>query len=138
MSISGKVDPVVRRITAADVVEALGKGLRDFQAAPVYGLTCGALYAFGGILIVLCVTGAPQVMVPAQPTAGPQVTLQLAAFPQFTSRQGPGPHRTAYGAGMVGSRPLVLLRPRADLANPLARRPIRRVSFTTAWPPPRA
>ena len=55
-SISGKVDPVVRRITAADVAEALGQGLRDFQALPLYGLAFGALYAFGGIAIVLCLT----------------------------------------------------------------------------------
>ena len=55
-SISGKSDPVVLRITAADVVEALGKGLRDFQALPLYGLSLGALYAAGGIVIVLSIT----------------------------------------------------------------------------------
>jgi uncharacterized membrane protein len=56
MSISGKVDPVVRRITAADIAEALGQGLRDFQAAPFYGLSFGAFYAAGGIAILLCLT----------------------------------------------------------------------------------
>jgi uncharacterized membrane protein len=56
MSISGKVDPVVRRITAADIAEALGQGLRDFQAAPLYGLAFGAFYAAGGIVILLCLT----------------------------------------------------------------------------------
>ena len=56
MSISGKVDPVVRRISAADIVEALGEGLRDFQAVPLYGLAFGALYAAGGIAILLCLT----------------------------------------------------------------------------------
>jgi uncharacterized membrane protein len=55
-SISGKSDPVVLRITAGDVVEALGKGLRDFQALPLYGLSLGALYAAGGIVILLCIT----------------------------------------------------------------------------------
>jgi uncharacterized membrane protein len=55
-SISGKTDPVVRRITAGDVAEAFGQGLRDFQAAPLYGLAFGALYAAGGLLVVLCVT----------------------------------------------------------------------------------
>jgi len=55
-SISGRTDPVVRRITANDVIEALGEGLRDFQAMPLYGLTVGAVYAGGGILIVLCIT----------------------------------------------------------------------------------
>lgn len=55
-SISGKVDPVVRRITAADIAEALSLGLRDFQALPLYGLAFGALYAIGGIVILLCLT----------------------------------------------------------------------------------
>jgi len=56
MSISGKIDPVVRRITGADIAEALGQGLRDFQAAPLYGLAFGAFYAAGGIIILLCLT----------------------------------------------------------------------------------
>ena len=55
-SVSGKVDPVVRRIRTADIAEALGQGLRDFQAMPLYGLLFGALYAGGGIAIMLCLT----------------------------------------------------------------------------------
>lgn len=55
-SISGKRDPVVRAVTRDDVVEALGKGLRDFQAAPRFGLLLGALVAFGGIVIVMSLT----------------------------------------------------------------------------------
>jgi uncharacterized membrane protein len=55
-SVSGKVDPVVRRITPADIAEALALGLRDFQAMPLYGLLFGALYAGGGIAILLCLT----------------------------------------------------------------------------------
>lgn len=51
-----RTEPVVRTIAAADVIDALGKGLRDFQAQPRYGLVLGALYAVGGILIVLCAT----------------------------------------------------------------------------------
>jgi uncharacterized membrane protein len=53
---SGKADPVVRRIAAADIAEALSQGLRDFQAVPLYGLAFGAFYAAGGIAIVLCLT----------------------------------------------------------------------------------
>ena len=56
MSISGKVDPVVRPIAATDIAEALIEGLRDFQALPIYGLAFGALYAAGGIAIILCLT----------------------------------------------------------------------------------
>jgi uncharacterized membrane protein len=56
MSISGKVDPVVRPVAATDIAEALVDGLRDFQALPLYGLAFGALYAAGGIAITLCLT----------------------------------------------------------------------------------
>lgn len=56
MSISGKVDPVVRTVAATDIAEALAQGLRDFQALPFYGLCFGALYAAGGMTIVLCLT----------------------------------------------------------------------------------
>ena len=56
MSISGKVDPVVRRVGIADIAEALAAGLRDFQAYPLYGLVLGGLYAAGGTAIVLCLT----------------------------------------------------------------------------------
>src|SRR6478752_167009 len=56
MSISGKVDPVVRPVVASDIAEALVEGLRDFQALPLYGLCFGTLYAAGGITIMLCLT----------------------------------------------------------------------------------
>jgi uncharacterized membrane protein len=56
MSISGKVDPVVRHVTVADIAEALIQGMRDFQAYPIYGLVLGGLYAAGGTVIVLCLT----------------------------------------------------------------------------------
>jgi len=49
----GKSDPVVRAIGAQDVVAALSAGLRDFQAAPAYGLFFGGLYAAGGVAITL-------------------------------------------------------------------------------------
>ena len=55
-SISGKTDPVVRRISATDVTDALGKGLRDFQAMPIYGMILGAAFAAGGSMVVLTTT----------------------------------------------------------------------------------
>ena len=55
-SVSGRSDPVVRRITTADIAEALTQGLRDFQAQPLFGLVFGLIYVLGGISIVLCVT----------------------------------------------------------------------------------
>ncbi|MCC6776145.1 MAG: DUF2189 domain-containing protein [Hyphomicrobiales bacterium] len=81
-SVSGRSDPVVRQISAADVAEALGAGLRDFQAAPRYGLAFGVLYALGGLLIVLSVTAAGMVYL-AYPLAagfaliGPFVAIGL-------------------------------------------------------------
>jgi len=55
-SLSGKLDPVVRPITAADVVEALGQGARDFQAQPLYGLGFAAIYVAGGLAVLACIT----------------------------------------------------------------------------------
>jgi uncharacterized membrane protein len=81
-SVSGKIDPVVRRIMVADIADALAHGLRDFQALPLYGLVFGALYAAGGIVIVLCLTQLGMVYL-AYPLAagfaliGPFVALGL-------------------------------------------------------------
>lgn len=55
-AISGKHDPQVVRIEFKDIVDALAQGMRDFQAAPAFGIMLGALYAGGGILILLCLT----------------------------------------------------------------------------------
>jgi uncharacterized membrane protein len=51
-------DPVVREITAADVNAAWAQGLRDFQAAPAYGLVFGGVYAAGGIAVTLLLSAA--------------------------------------------------------------------------------
>lgn len=55
-SISDRSDPVVLHITVADVVQAFGKGLRDFQALPFYDISLGAVYAIGGLVIVYSIT----------------------------------------------------------------------------------
>ena len=55
-AISNRSDPVVLQITVADVVEAFGKGLRDFQALLFYDISLGAVYALGGIVIVYSIT----------------------------------------------------------------------------------
>lgn len=81
-SISGKADPVVRTVTVADIGDALAQGLRDFQRAPKFGLFFGAVYAAGGILILLCLS-ALQMTYLAYPLAagffiiGPFVALGL-------------------------------------------------------------
>lgn len=47
-------DPTrVNRISFNEIVDALGAGMRDFRAAPFYGLFFGAIFALGGILVVL-------------------------------------------------------------------------------------
>ena len=48
--------PIVRRIAMADVTEAFVEGLRDFQAAPLYGLFFGAIYAAGGLMMLAVAT----------------------------------------------------------------------------------
>lgn len=45
--------PQVNRITANDVIDALAAGLMDFRKAPVYGLAIGALFAAGGLFVIL-------------------------------------------------------------------------------------
>ena len=55
-SVSGKKDPVVLRIGAADDIDAHGKGLRDYKAMPLTGLAVGGVFAAGGVAIVLSAT----------------------------------------------------------------------------------
>ncbi|KPF69616.1 hypothetical protein IP69_10620 [Bosea sp. AAP35] len=59
-------DPVVRRIGVRDVVEALIAGLRDFQAAPLFGLFFGGIYTLAGLAILLSLTrfGVPYLAYP--------------------------------------------------------------------------
>ena len=51
-----RADPTVRAVSIADVNEAWSQGLRDFRAAPAYGLVFGGFYAAGGIAVVLGAT----------------------------------------------------------------------------------
>ena len=51
-----RADPTFRAVSIADVNEAWSQGLRDFRAAPAYGLVFGGLYAAGGIAVVLGAT----------------------------------------------------------------------------------
>ncbi|QRG06277.1 DUF2189 domain-containing protein [Xanthobacter dioxanivorans] len=49
------VAPTIRAITFADVKAALLEGVEDFNRAPVIGALFGAVYAFGGIILLACV-----------------------------------------------------------------------------------
>ncbi len=43
----------VQRVTINDLLEVLGAGLRDFRAAPFYGLAVGGIYMLGGWVLFL-------------------------------------------------------------------------------------
>ena len=43
----------IRSVTTDDLLEVLGLGLRDFTAAPFYGLFFGGIYAVGGWVLIL-------------------------------------------------------------------------------------
>ena len=58
--------PTVRPVAMGDILEVLAAGLRDFRAAPVYGLFIGGVYTLGGwVLILLLVRfGLPYLVYP--------------------------------------------------------------------------
>jgi len=45
--------PVVLLVTTSDILEILGAGLRDFRAAPLYGLGISSIYTVGGWIMIL-------------------------------------------------------------------------------------
>ncbi|MAU41105.1 MAG: hypothetical protein CMF31_05740 [Kordiimonas sp.] len=50
----GEIGPEVLPVTYNDILAAIAAGLRDFRAAPLYGLAFAGIYALGGwILIIL-------------------------------------------------------------------------------------
>lgn len=44
--------PAVRQLTLNDLVEVIAAGIRDFRAAPGYGIVLGGLYAVAGWLLI--------------------------------------------------------------------------------------
>ena len=48
-----KAEPIVNRITFADVRWALGQGLNDLQRAPTCGLAIGAFYTIAGVALYM-------------------------------------------------------------------------------------
>jgi uncharacterized membrane protein len=47
------VQPVVQPVAIGDILEVLAQGLRDFRAAPFFGLFVGGLYTLVGWLLIL-------------------------------------------------------------------------------------
>ena len=58
--------PVVQPVATSEILEVLGAGLRDFRAAPQYGLFIGAVYTLGGWVLVLLLVrfGLPYLVYP--------------------------------------------------------------------------
>lgn len=52
-STGAETAPVVLPVTGGDILEILRAGLRDFRAAPLYGLGISAIYAVGGWILIL-------------------------------------------------------------------------------------
>ena len=50
---SPSATPVVLSVTIGDLLEIMAAGLRDFRAAPLYGLTVAGIYTAGGWLLIL-------------------------------------------------------------------------------------
>jgi len=48
-----KNQPEIQAVTIDDLLEVLALGLRDFKAAPVYGLFFSSIYAVGGWVLIL-------------------------------------------------------------------------------------
>ncbi len=72
----------INKLTIGDVTGALGKGLADFLAAPLYGLFFGGVFAGGGILIYLLLyqLEAPWLIIPLAigfPLIGPFAAVGL-------------------------------------------------------------
>ena len=58
--------PPVRPVAAGDILEILAAGLRDFRAAPHYGLFIGGVYTVGGwgLILLLLIFGLPYLVYP--------------------------------------------------------------------------
>ncbi len=48
---TGRYEP--QKVTVDDLLEVLGQGLRDFKAAPAYGLFFSGIYTVGGWMLIL-------------------------------------------------------------------------------------
>ena len=53
MSNGQKIQPEIQTVTIDDLLEVLALGLRDFKAAPGYGLFFSGIYAIGGWVLIL-------------------------------------------------------------------------------------
>lgn len=113
-----KPDPVVRMISRSDIAEALGAGLRDFQATPLLGLGFGGFFALGGLAILASVTtlGLPYLAYPLAAgftLAGPFAAIGLYEISRRRENNLPislgGLWRTISSRGEIGWMAFVTL-----------------------------
>ena len=86
-----KPEPIVNAITFAAVTESIAEGMRDFRAAPKFGLTFGLIYALGGILTVLTASALNMVyltypIAAGFALAGPLVSIGLYKVSRMLER----------------------------------------------------
>lgn len=72
-------DPGVREVTVDDISAALAAGMRDFRAAPAFGLVFGGLYAVGGLAIFYAVTSLELAFLAYPLAAGFAIVAPLVA-----------------------------------------------------------
>jgi uncharacterized membrane protein len=72
-------DPQVREITVDDISAALAAGMRDFRAAPTFGLVFGGLYAVGGLALVYALSSLELVFLAYPLAAGFAIVAPLVA-----------------------------------------------------------
>ena len=95
--------PVVRPIAAGDILEVLAAGLRDFRAAPFYGLFIGGIYTAGGWVLILLLLhfGLPYLVYPLAASfafIAPFVVTALYAVSRCLEQDEPLSWGTVFGS----------------------------------------
>jgi len=115
------VDHKVRAITVDDISVALSEGLRDFRAAPAFGLMVGAIYAIAGNLLFWVAASYDLLFIAYPLAAGFALVAPFAAVGIYeTSRRLAAGGDVSFGA-LIGSVP------------PHARRELGYMALVTAF-----
>lgn len=120
-SIGAVDDPRVRALTLDDMSAALADGMRDFRAAPAFGLLVGAIYAIGGNVLLAIFASLDMLYLAYPMAAGFALVAPFAAIGVYeTSRRLACGESTSI-ADLVGRVP------------PHARREIAYMALVTAF-----
>lgn len=119
--LAGIDDPHVRVLGVDDISAALADGLRDFRAAPTFGLLVGAVYALGGNLMLAIFASFDMLYLAYPMAAGFALVAPFAATGIYeTSRRLAAGESTAVST-LIGAVP------------PHARREIAYMALVTAF-----